>query len=113
VNALIRAGQEGLLDGCEVFMDTYNKSAEGPYFRESARSRALFDLIVTLYKLQMKHDFIINVIWIASTRMIQQGTGGLSRGDENGTSTSGVAISGMVPLHLGCCERSPLLLDWL
>jgi hypothetical protein len=45
--------------------------------------------------------------------MIQQGRDGLSRGGENGPATSGVAISGIVPLHLGACERIPLLLNWL
>jgi hypothetical protein len=45
--------------------------------------------------------------------MIQQGTDGLSRGNENGPATNGVALSGMVLLHLGACERRPLLLNWL
>jgi hypothetical protein len=74
MNAIIRAGQEGLLDGCEVFLYTDNQTAEGSYFRGSAKSRALFELIVTLYKLQMQHEFILHVVWIAGTRMVQQGT---------------------------------------
>jgi hypothetical protein len=113
VNSLIRAGQEGFLDGCEVFLYTDKHTAEGSYFRGSTKSRALFELIVTLYKLQMQHDFILHAVWIAGTRMIQQGTGGLSRGDENGSATSGVALSGTKPLHLVACERSPFLLNWL
>jgi hypothetical protein len=113
VNALIRAGQEGLLDGCVVFLYMDNQTAEGSYFRGSAKSGALFELIVTLYKLQMQHDFIMHVVWIAGTTMIQKGTDGLSRGDDNGSATSGVALSGMVPFHLDPCERSPLLLNWL
>jgi hypothetical protein len=113
VNALNRDGQEGLLESCEVFLYTDNHTAEGSYFRGSAKSWALFELIVILYKLQMQHDFILHVVWIAGTRMIQQGTDGLSRGDEKGPATSGVALSGMVLLHLGACERIPLLLNWL
>jgi hypothetical protein len=113
VNALIRAGQEGLLDDCEVFLYTDNHTAEVSYFRGYTKSWALFELIVTLYKLQMQHDFILHVVWIRGTRMIQQGTAGLSRCDDNGPATSGVALSGMLPLHLGECERISLLLNWL
>jgi hypothetical protein len=46
-NALIRAAQEGLLDGCEVFLYTDNQPAEGSYFIGSAKSGALFEMIVT------------------------------------------------------------------
>jgi hypothetical protein len=53
VNAMLRASQEGGLDGCEVFLYTDNQAAEVSYFRGTAKSRALFELIVTLYKLQM------------------------------------------------------------
>jgi hypothetical protein len=63
-NALIRVGQEGLLDGCEVFLYTDNQTAAGSYFRGSAKSRALFELIITLYGLQMQHDFILHVLLI-------------------------------------------------
>jgi hypothetical protein len=47
---------------------------EGAYFKGTAKSWALFELIVILYKLQIEFDFILHVIWIADTRMIQQGT---------------------------------------
>jgi hypothetical protein len=51
-------------------MCTDNQTAEGAYHRGSAPSRALFELIVTLYELQMKHDFTLHMVWIAGTRMI-------------------------------------------
>jgi hypothetical protein len=51
VNDMLRAAQEGSLDGCEVFLYTDNQTAEGSYFRGTAKSRALFGLIVILYKL--------------------------------------------------------------
>jgi hypothetical protein len=63
--------------------------------------------------LQMDFDFILHVIWIAGTRMIQQGTDGLSRGEENGLATCGLSLGGMVPLHLDAIERSPALKDWI
>jgi hypothetical protein len=54
---------------------------EGYYFWGTAKIRDLFDPIVTFYKLQMQFDFMLHVIWIAGTRMIQQGTDGFSRGE--------------------------------
>jgi hypothetical protein len=56
---------------------------------------------------------MLYVVWIAGKRMIQQVTAGLSRGEENGPATSGVALSVMVPLCLGAYECTPLLLNWL
>jgi hypothetical protein len=108
-----RAAQEVRLDGCEVFLYTDNQTAEGSYLRGTAKCRALFELMVILYKLQMQFDFILHVVWIAGTRMIQQDTVGLSRGEENGLATCGMALGGMVPLHLSATARSGMLEDWI
>jgi hypothetical protein len=52
----------------------------GAYFKGTAKRRALFELIVSLYKLHIEFYVILHVIWwIAGTLTIQQG-GGLSRG---------------------------------
>jgi hypothetical protein len=110
---MLRADQEGRLDGCEVFLYTDIQTDEGYYFRGTAKSRALFELSVTLYKLQMKFDLILHVVLIAGTWMIQQGTDGLSRGDENALATCGMALGGMVPLHLSATARSVVLEDWI
>jgi hypothetical protein len=80
VDAMVRAAKEVRLEGCEVFLYTYNQTAEGAYCKGTAKSRSLFELIIVLYKLQMEFDFILHVIWIAGRRMIQQGTDDLSRG---------------------------------
>jgi hypothetical protein len=97
----------------EVFLYTDNQTAEGSYFRGTAKSRALSEVIVTLCKLQMQFDFILHVVWIAGTRMIQQGTYGLSRGEENGIATCGMSLGGMFPLHLSAVARSAMLEDWI
>jgi hypothetical protein len=67
VNDMVRATQEGRIEGCEVFLYTDNHNAEGSYCKGTAKIRALFELIVVLYKLQMEFDFILHVIWIAGT----------------------------------------------
>jgi hypothetical protein len=110
---MLRAAQGGGLDGCEVLLYTDNQTAEGSYFRGKAKSRALFELIVTLYKLQMQFDFILHVVWIAGTRMIQQDTDGFSIGEENGLATCGMALGRVVPLHLSATARIGMLEDWI
>jgi hypothetical protein len=61
----------------------------------------------------MEFDSILHVIWVAVTRMIQQGTDGLLRGEENGLATCGLSLGGMVPLHLSAWKRSPGLEEWI
>jgi hypothetical protein len=107
VNTMARADQEGRLDGCEVFLYMDTHTAEGAYNKGTAKSRVLFEFIVILYQLQMVFDFILHVICISGMRMIQQGTGGLLRGEENGLATGGLSLGGMVPLHLSPTERIP------
>jgi hypothetical protein len=113
VNAMVRAAREGRLNDCEVLLYIDNQKTERAYFKGTAKSRALFDFIVTLYKLQIEFDFTIHGIWIAGTRMIQNGTGSLSRGADNGFVMCGLSLGGMLPLHLNATERSPLLEDWI
>jgi hypothetical protein len=113
VNFMLMDAQEGRLDGCEVFLYTDNQTAEGAYFRGTTKSRALFELIVTLYKLQMQFDFKLHVVWIAGTRMVHQGTDGLSRGEENSLMTRGLSLGGMVPLHSSTTARHATLEDWI
>jgi hypothetical protein len=92
VNAMVQAAQEGRLEGCEVLLYTNNQTSEGAYSKGTSCIRSLFELIVMLYKLQMEFDFILHVIWIAGTQMIQQGTDGLLRGKENGIATCGLSL---------------------
>jgi hypothetical protein len=43
VNDMVRAAQEGRLEGCEVFLHTYNQTAEGAYCKGMAKSRSLLE----------------------------------------------------------------------
>jgi hypothetical protein len=109
LNALIRAGLEGSLTGREIFLYTDNQVVEGSYYRGTTASKSLFELVVELYILQMKCGIILHVVWIAGTRMIQQGTDDLSRGGGAGLATQGLTMRGEVPLSLGALERNVLL----
>jgi hypothetical protein len=109
----MRAGLEGRLTGREIFLYTDNQVAKGSYYRGTAASQSLFELVVELYILQMKYDVILHVVWIAGTRMIQQGTDDLSRGGGAGLVTQGLTMRGEVPLSLGALERNVLLEPWI
>jgi len=57
----------------------------------------------------MQQGCCVNIIHIAGSRMISQGTDGLSRGDANEGVMTGRSMLEFVPLHRTCLARSPLL----
>jgi hypothetical protein len=61
----------------------------------------------------MKGCLFIHLIWVAGTRMIDQGVDGLSRGDlENGVMT-GRSMLDFIPIHSSALQRSRTLEPWL
>jgi len=95
--------------GLEVFLFTDNLVAEGAFYKGTSTSRKLFELVLRLRLLEMKAGFKIHIIHIAGTRMISQGTDGLSRGDCNEGVMKGMSMLDYVPLDATCLKRSPLL----
>lgn len=113
VIALQRAAKYGHLKECEVFMFTDNSTAERAYFRGTSSSEHLFELILELRKLEKECGGTFYLIHIAGTRMIAQGTDGLSRGDQNAGSMLGRDMLDFVPLHKSALERNSKLKGWL
>jgi hypothetical protein len=109
----MQAGLEGRLTGREIFLYTDNQVAEVSYYRGTTASQSLFELAVELYILQMKYDISMHVIWMAGTRMIQQGTYDLSRGGGADLAAQGLVVRGEVPLSQGALERKVLLELWI
>jgi hypothetical protein len=108
-----RGLEEGTLPrGTEIFMFTDNFVTERAYFRGTSKSKQLFELILRLRKLEMAGELFIHLIWVAGTRMIAQGTDGVSRGDLQNGVMSGESMLKHVPLNEGVNTRSPELLDW-
>jgi hypothetical protein len=62
----------------EVFADNF--VTEFAYFRGTSASPILFDLVLRLRKLELLYGLKIHMVHIAGTRMIVQGTAGLSWG---------------------------------
>jgi hypothetical protein len=61
----------------------------------------------------MEGRLFITVIWVAGTRMIEQGTDGLSRGDLFNGILAGGRFLDYVPLNKGATELAPKLEGWL
>jgi hypothetical protein len=114
VEALEEEGADGNLDNAEVFMFTDNSTVESCVARGSSSSPKLLGLVVRLQTLSMQVGIKINVFHVAGTRMIAQGTDGVSRGFMGQGVMDGMAMSMFVPIHLSSVERSPLnLVPWI
>lgn len=101
------------LSGLEIFLFTDNSTAERAFYKGSSTSKKLFELVLRLRQLELHQGCIIHFIHVSGTRMIAQGTDGLSRGDAQEGVMRGEAIHSFIPLHLSCLDRQPKLRSWL
>ena len=106
-------GEQGLLEGTEVFFFTDNSTAEAIFFNGSSKSPLLFDLVLRLHKIEMCYKCKVHFIHCAGTRMISQGTDGLSRGNLLSGVMAGKAMTEFVPIHLSALERCSKLRTWI
>jgi hypothetical protein len=72
---------DGTLLGAEVYVFTDNFTAESAFYKGDTSSKRLFQLVLQLRTLEMNGLVQLQVIHVAGTRMILQGTDGLSRGN--------------------------------
>ena len=113
VETLELMGQRGELEGYELFLFTDNSVSESVAFKGNSSSELLFELVLRLRNLEMKFMCKINIIHVAGTRMIEQGTDGLSRGDMLEGVCRGDTMTSHIPLARTALERSAPLLDWI
>ena len=113
VETLESNGEKGILKGKEIYLFTDNSTAENIAQKGSSTSPLLFELIVRLYKLPMKYYCSVQVVHVAGTRMIKQGTDGLSRGDLLEGVLKGKTMMSFVPLYLGAIDVEPSLKTWI
>jgi hypothetical protein len=104
---------DGTLVGAEVYVFTDNFTAEAAFYKGSTSSKTLFDLVLRLRTVKMLGLIQLQVTHVAGSRMISQGTDGLSRGCfPEGIMTSTSMLS-YIPLHMSALLRQPSLLPWL
>ena len=113
VETLEVMGMSGKLEGVELFFFTDNSVSESVSYRGNSTSPILFELILRLWSLEMKHKCKLHLIHVAGTRMIAQGTDGISRGDMMEGVLQGDDMLEHIPLALPPCERSATLLPWI
>jgi hypothetical protein len=113
VDSIEEGVQSRELADTELFILTDNTTAEGCYYKGNADNRQLFNQVLRLRCLEMTASLRLHVIHVSGTRMIHQGTDGLSRG----LLTDGVfAMDPMklhLPLHLSAPARHPALVPWV
>jgi len=61
----------------------------------------------------MRGDFTFHLVHVAGSRMIAQGTDGISRGCLSEGVMSGATMLSFVPLHLSALDRHPDMLPWI
>jgi hypothetical protein len=105
--------KEGNLRDTELFLFTDNSTAEAVFYRGTSSNRLLFNLILRLHRLEMKCGLVLHLIHVAGTRMKDQGTDGLSRGDLLEGVMKGNDFLNYIPIHRSACERSLALTSWL
>ena len=113
VESLEEEAEEGNLEDAEVFMFTDNSTVEACAQKGSSTSPKLLALIVRLRSMATRYNVRVNVFHVAGTRMIAQGTDGVSRGYLALGVMAGEAMSAFIPIHQSALERSDTLLPWL
>ena len=103
----------GHLHGTELWLFTDNSTAENCFARGNSSSKKLHELIVRLRKVEMEAGLNLQLVHVAGTRMIAQGTDGLSRGALLEGVLSGKDMLAYVDLSKTAIERHPPLLEFL
>ena len=109
METLERSGLDGELRDKEIFVFTDNSTAESIAAKGSSTSPLLYELVTRLYQLSMTFLCSVNIIHVAGTRMIAQGTDGLPRGDLLEGVLNGHSMLSFISLHLSAMEREPSL----
>ena len=113
VCALEEEAQKGNLDDAIIFMCTDNSTVEAGLAKGNSSSRKLFELVLRVRILEMKHRVAIVVTHVSGNRMKAQGTDGVSRGHLKEGVSAGEDMMSFIPLHLTALQRSPAMKDWL
>jgi hypothetical protein len=113
VTALEEEAEAGTIRDSEVFVFTDNSTVESCCIRGTSSSPKLLALVIQLRALTTKFSLKINVFHVAGTRMIEQGTDGVSRGFLGAGVMAGEAMTSFIPIHIGALDRHPPISAWV
>ena len=113
VESLEEEAKSGNLDNAEVFMFTDNSTVESCSIRGTSSSIKLLRLVVRIRAITTAYDVRIHIFHVAGTRMIAQGTDGVSRGFLGEGIMDGQSMITFIPIHLTAVGRWPLLGTWI
>ena len=113
LDAIRIEAEEDKLYGTEVWMFTDNWVAEACYSKGSCHSKALNAMVAELHILAMNHGFTLEIVHVAGTRMIAQGTDQLSRGEFQAGVMGGEQMLSYIPLNQGAVEQHQDLIHWV
>eukprot|EP00957_Ditylum_brightwellii_P158585 12070913-Ditylum_brightwellii.AAC.2 len=94
--------------GKELYLFGDNSTGEATYYQGSSSSKLLNELVLHMCLLEIQYGCIIHLIHCTGTRMIEQGTNGLSQGSINKGGMVGGDMLLCVPLNLTATEHHPL-----
>lgn len=114
VESLEDEARSGNLADSEVYMFTDNSTVESCAARGSSSSPKLLRLVIRLHGLMTRSGVKIHIFHVAGTRMIAQGTDGVSRGYLGQGVMAGESMVAYIPVHVSAVERSPIdLVPWI
>jgi hypothetical protein len=111
---LKRKERQAAWNQAEIFMFTDNSTVESCAEKGSSSSKKLLRLIVRLHSLATRLGVKIHIFHVAGTRMIAQGTDGVSRGYLAQGVMAGEAMKVHIPIYLSAVDRSSQdLVTWI
>jgi len=112
VDAIEAGLRSGNLAHSELFLFADNFTAKAAYYQGNLDSKALFNIVLCLRLIDCYH-LTLHLVHVAGTRMIQQGTDGLSRGYLSSGVMAGTLLLSYIPLYLNAFEQLSTLLSWV
>jgi hypothetical protein len=113
VESLEHEALEGNLTNALVYFFTDNSTVEACLYKGNSSSEKLFQLMVRMRKLEMKHNAKIVVSHVSGKRMIKEGADAVSRGQLREGVTAGELMLSFIPLNENPLDRAPGLKTWI
>jgi len=113
VKGVVSQAKKGALLNTLLFLFTDNSTVEAAIAKGNSTSPLLFDLVIELKTAEMRYGFRSHVIHISGSRMVSQGTDGVSRGNLQHSAILSKPIRMFAPINLSAFERSCTLKDWV